>query len=131
MQKNIESIYSDFVSKVSEGRKMRTGSVDSIGQGRVWSGRRAKELGLIDEMGGLEDAVKGAAELAKIDKYSIREFPVIEDPYSKIISGLTGEIKMGILEKEFGEYARYYSEIRELAALSGIQARLPYFIEIH
>ena len=131
MQKNIESIYSDFVSKVSEGRKMRTGSVDSIGQGRVWSGKRAKELGLIDEMGGLEDAVKGAAELAKIDKYSIREFPVIEDPYSKIISGLTGEIKMGILEKEFGEYARYYSEIRELAALSGIQARLPYFIEIH
>ena len=131
MQKNIESIYSDFVSKVSEGRKMRTGSVDSIGQGRVWSGRRAKELGLIDEMGGLEDAVKGAAELAKIDKYSIREFPVIEDPYSKIISGLTGEIKMGILEKEFGEYARYYSEIKELAALSGIQARLPYFIEIH
>lgn len=131
MQKNIESIYGDFVSKVSEGRKMRTGSVDSIGQGRVWSGKRAKELGLIDEMGGLEDAIKGAAELAKIEKYSIKEFPVIEDPYSKIISGLTGEIKMGILEKEFGEYARYYSEIRELAALSGVQARLPYFIEIH
>jgi protease IV len=131
MQKNIESIYGDFVSKVSEGRKMRTGSVDSIGQGRVWSGKRAKELGLVDEMGGLEDAIKGAAELAKIEKYSIREFPVIEDPYSKIISGLTGEIKIGILEKEFGEYARYYSEIKELAALSGVQARLPYFIEIH
>jgi protease-4 len=131
MQKNIESIYGDFVSKVSEGRKIRTGYVDSIGQGRVWSGRRAKELGLIDEMGGLENAIKGAAELAKIEKYSIKEFPVIEDPYSKIISGLTGEIKMGILEKEFGEYARYYSEIRELAALSGVQARLPYFIEIH
>ena len=131
MQKNIESIYGDFVSKVSEGRKMRTGSVDSIGQGRVWSGKRAKELGLIDEMGGLENAIKGAAELAKIEKYSIKEFPVIEDPYSKIISGLTGEIKMGILEKELGEYARYYSEIRELAALSGVQARLPYFIEIH
>jgi protease IV len=131
MQKNIENIYSDFVSKVSQGRKMRVTSVDSIGQGRVWSGIKAKELGLIDELGGLTDAIKGAAELAKIDKYSIREFPVIEDPYSKIISGLTGEMKMGILEKELGEYSRYYSEIKELAAFSGIQARLPYFIEIH
>ena len=131
MQKSIENIYSDFVSRVSEGRKMRTAFVDSIGQGRVWSGNRAKELGLIDEMGGLHDAIKGAAELAKIDKYSIREFPVIEDPYTKIISGLTGEIRMKILDKELGEYARYYSEIKELSALSGIQARLPYFIEIH
>ena len=131
MQKNIENIYSDFVSKVSEGRKMKTASVDSIGQGRVWSGKRAKELGLIDEMGGLDDAIRGAAELAKIDKFSVREFPVIEDPYTKIISGLTGEIRMRILEKELGDYARYYSDIKELSALSGIQARLPYFIEIH
>jgi len=131
MQKNIEDIYSDFISKVSEGRKMRIATVDSIGQGRVWSGIKAKELGLIDEMGGLDVAIKGAAELAKVDKYSIREFPVIEDPYSRIISGLTGEMKMGILEKELGEYSRYYSEIKELASLSGIQARLPYFIEIH
>ena len=131
MQKNIEIIYNDFVSKVSEGRKMKIAFVDSIGQGRVWSGKSAKEIGLVDEMGGLDDAIKGAAELAKIDKYSLREYPVIEDPYSKILSGLTGEIRMRILEKELGEYARYYSEIKELSALSGIQARLPYFLEIH
>jgi protease-4 len=131
MQKSIENIYSDFVSKVSEGRNMRINAVDSIGQGRVWSGKSAKELGLIDEMGGLNDAIKGAAELAKIDKYSVREYPVFEDPYTKLLSGLSGEIKMRIVEKEMGQFARYYSEIRELAAFSGIQARLPYFIEIH
>jgi protease-4 len=131
MQKSIENIYSDFVSKVSEGRNMRINAVDSIGQGRVWSGKSAKELGLIDEMGGLNDAIKGAAELAKIDKYSVREYPVFEDPYTKLFSGLSGEIKMRIVEKEMGQFARYYSEIRELAAFSGIQARLPYFIEIH
>jgi len=131
MQKSIENIYSDFVSKVSEGRKMRAASVDSIGQGRVWSGKSAKQLGLIDEMGGLEDAIKGAAELAGISKFSIREYPVLEDTYTKLLSGLTGEIRMRILEKELGEFTRYYSEIKELAALSGIQARLPYFIEIH
>jgi protease-4 len=130
MQKSIENIYGDFVSKVSEGRKMRIASVDSIGQGRVWSGNSAKEIGLVDEMGGLDDAIKGAAELAGIDKFSVREFPVIEDPYSKLISGLSGEVRIRILEKELGEYAKYYSVIKELASLSGIQARLPYFIEI-
>jgi protease-4 len=131
MQRSIENIYSDFVSKVSDGRKMKISSVDSIGQGRVWSGKSAINLGLIDELGGLEDAIKGAAELAKVEKYSIREFPVIEDPYTKLLSGLSGDIRMKILEKELGEYAKYYSEIKELASLTGVQARLPYFIEIH
>jgi protease-4 len=131
MQGSIENIYSEFVSKVSEGRQMRIGAVDSIGQGRVWAGTSAKKIGLIDEMGGLEDAISGAAKLAGIEKYSIREFPVQEDTYTKILTGLSGDIKMKILERELGQYARYYSEIKELAGLSGIQTRLPYFIEIH
>lgn len=130
MQKIIEKIYSEFVSKVASGRKMNSSAVDSIGQGRVWSGNSAKNIGLIDEIGGLTDAIKGAAELAGIDKYSIREYPVLEDPYTRLITGLAGEIKMKILMRELGENARYYSEIKELAGLSGIQARLPYFIEI-
>jgi protease-4 len=130
MQKSIEKIYSEFVSKVASGRKMNSSAVDSIGQGRVWSGNSAKNIGLIDEIGGLTDAIKGAAELAGIDKYSIREYPVLEDPYTRLITGLAGEIKMKILMRELGENARYYSEIKELAGLSGIQARLPYFIEI-
>lgn len=131
MQKSIEGIYSDFVSRVSEGRKMKTTSVDSIGQGRVWSGKSAMSLGLVDEMGGLSDAIAGAAKLAGTEKYSLREYPVIEDPYTKILTGLSGDIRARIIVKELGEYARYYSEIRELAGLSGVQARLPYFIEIH
>jgi protease-4 len=131
MQKSIENIYTDFVLRVAEGRKMKTTSVDSIGQGRVWSGKSARSLGLVDEMGGLNDAIKGAAQLAGIEKYSVREYPVIEDPYTKILSGLSGEVRMKILERELGEYARYYLEIRELATLSGVQTRLPYFIEIH
>ena len=131
MQKSIENIYSDFVSRVADGRKMRKSAVDSIGQGRVWSGIRAKEVGLVDEIGGLEDAIKEAAMEAKIEKYSIREFPVTEDPYSKIISGLTGDIKMRLIEKELGVNAKYYNEIKEIAKMSGIMVRLPYFIEIH
>jgi protease-4 len=131
MQKSIENIYSEFVSKVSEGRKMRNSAVDSIGQGRVWSGKSAIGIGLVDETGGLDDAIAGAAKLAGIEKFAIKEFPVIEDPYSKLLTGLSAEMRAKVIDRELGEYAKYYNEIRELAALSGIQARLPYFIEIH
>ena len=131
MQKNIENIYADFVNKVSDGRKMRTGAVDSIGQGRVWSGESAKKIGLVDEIGGLDDAIKGAAKLAGIDKYALKEVPIIEDPYTKLITGLSTEMRARTIENELGEFAKYYSQIKELAALSGIQARLPYFIAIH
>lgn len=130
MQKSIENIYSDFVTKVSLGRKKSFESVDSIGQGRVWSGVSAKEIGLVDEIGGLTDAIKGAAELAGIDKYSIRELPVFEDPYTRLLSQLEGELKTSILKKELGESVKYFNMVEEIRDLSGIQARLPYFLEI-
>jgi protease-4 len=131
MQMSIEQIYSDFVSKVASGRKMTSQSVDSIGQGRVWSGTSALKINLVDELGGLEAAIKGAAELAGVDKYSIRELPSIEDPYTKILSQLSGEIRMNILKKELGESVKYYNMVQELRDMSGIQARLPYFLEIY
>jgi protease-4 len=128
---SIEQIYSDFVSKVASGRKMTSQSVDSIGQGRVWSGTSALKNNLVDELGGMEAAIKGAAELAGVDKYSIRELPSIEDPYTKILSQLSGEIRMNILKKELGESVKYYNMVQELRDMSGIQARLPYFLEIY
>jgi protease IV len=131
MQASIEKIYGDFVSKVAEGRKMSAASVDSIGQGRVWSGSSAMKIGLIDEMGGLKDAIKGAVTLAGLDSYSVRELPEAEDPYTRILTQLGGEIKMSLLKEELGESLRFYNEIKDLRDLSGIQARLPYFIEIH
>jgi protease-4 len=131
MQKSIEKIYSDFVSKVAEGRKMSFSSIDSIGQGRVWTGESAKKLGLIDEFGGLEDAIKGAAQLAGVEKYSLREYPVPEDPYTRIISSLTGDIRMRIMKNELGDNFRFYNDLKELSEMNGMQARLPYFIDIH
>lgn len=131
MQKSIENIYSDFVSKVSDGRKMSTGSVDSIGQGRVWSGSSAIEIGLVDMFGGLQASIDEAASLAEIETYSIRELPTLVDPYSRLLSQLTGEIKMRFLKNELGENIKFYNTLQELKNLSGIQARLPYFIEVH
>lgn len=131
MQMAIEKIYGDFVSKVAAGRKMNIQSVDSIGQGRVWSGTSAMRIGLVDEMGGLNDAIKGAAELAGIESYSIRELPELEDPYTRILNQLSGDVKMKILKNELGESVKFYDMIKEIKNFSGVQARLPYFIDIH
>lgn len=131
MQLSIEKIYGDFVSKVADGRGMSETTVDSIGQGRVWSGVDGQKIGLIDEIGGLEDAIKGAAKLAGIDQYSIRELPVPEDAYTRILNQLGMDVKARIINKELGESARIYNELSELKDLTGVQMRLPYFIEIH
>lgn len=131
MQASIEKIYGDFVSKVAQGRKMSISSVDSIGQGRVWTGASAIKIGLVDELGGINDAISGAAELAGIENYSVKELPEVVDPYLKLISQLTGDVKMSLLKKELGDSYRFYREIMDIRDLSGVQARLPYFIEIH
>jgi protease-4 len=131
MQLSIEKIYDDFVGKVASGRSMTFGSVDNIGQGRVWSGTSGQKIGLIDELGGLNDAIKGAAELAVIDSWAIRELPVIEDPYTKILSQLGADLRLMMLKKELGESLRFYNELKEIREMTGIQTRLPYFIVIH
>jgi protease-4 len=131
IQQTIEKVYTDFVSKVAEGRKKSFESIDSIGEGHVWSGSSALEIGLVDEIGGLREAIKGAAELAKLESFSIREFPVIEDPFTKLLNQLSGNIKMSFLKKELGESFRLYQELSEIKDMSGVQVRLPYFIEIH
>lgn len=131
MQKSIEKVYSGFVSKVSAGRKMTIAAVDSIGQGRVWSGSEARKLGLVDETGGLRASIEEAAKLAGLETYSLRELPIAEDPFFRVLSQLSGEARMRILKNELGEYKKFFDEIREIKNLSGIQARLPYFIEVH
>jgi protease IV len=131
MQKIIEKIYNDFVSKVADGRKMTFNAVDSIGQGRVWSGTSSFNNGLVDDIGGLNDAIQSAADLANLKTYSIRELPALEDPYTKLLNQLSGNIRLNFIRKELGESFRLYRELAEIRDMSGIQARLPYFIEIH
>lgn len=131
MQMSIEKTYSDFVSKVAEGRRMSAAAVDSIGQGRVWSGADALKIGLVDSIGGLSAAIRGAAKQAGIDSYLVRELPVTEDPYTRLLSQLEGDIRAGIIKKELGESSIFFEFIKKAGSMSGIQARLPYFLEIH
>ena len=128
---SIQQVYDSFVSHVSEGRGMTSNQVDSIGQGRVWSGINAMDNGLIDIFGGLHTAIDIAAEMAGLEKYRIVELPKLENPLEQILRELSENARMRILKKELGEHFKYLKQLEELENLSGIQARLPYEVELH
>jgi protease IV len=131
IQNGVEDIYNVFVSHVAKGRKMSNESVDAIGQGRVWSGIAAKRIGLVDVLGGLNTAIKIAAEKAKLKKYKIIGLPKLEDPFQELLKNITGEVKLMVLKSELGENYIYYKQAKELVNIQGIQARLPFAIEIY
>lgn len=127
----IENIYQKFILHVAEGRNMTVAQVDSIGQGRVWSGTDAKTIGLIDDFGGLEKAIETAAELANISEYQIVEYPKQKDVFIQLIEQLTGKETESYIKNELGENYIYYQYIKEITEIKGIQARLPYEINIY
>jgi protease-4 len=130
-QAGIENIYSSFVSKVAEGRHLSEATVDSIGQGRVWSGTDAKKIGLIDDFGGYDRAIEVAADLAKMKNYSLIYLPEQKEPIQEIIDALTGNETKAILEKEMGEYYKYYQYLKEVQQMKGIQARMEFDVVIN
>jgi protease-4 len=128
--KSIETTYSNFVKKVAKGRSMDFDAVDAIGQGRVWTGEQAMEIGLVDKMGGLDEAIKAAAAAADLTDYRLLSLPVQKDPITKMIDDLSGQSSIR-LEKEFGVYAKYIRYFNNLTNRDMIQTRLPFNLEIN
>ena len=125
----VDDFYDGFVERVAEGRKLTTAQVDSIGQGRVWTGADAKERGLVDELGGLEDAIRAAATLANISDYRKVELPEQEDFLKKLLKDLNTETKAWVAREYLGEDAKLlkeYQRAREAKEQTGILARMPY-----
>lgn len=131
MQANVEKTYSTFTGVVAEGRSMTIEAVDKIGEGRVWSGADAMGIGLVDAFGGLYDAIAEAASLAGLSEYRTVERPEAKDLYTSLLEDLSGEMRMRALRSELGEFSRYYLEIKDIAGTQGVQAMLPWFIEIY
>ncbi|MAY82695.1 MAG: signal peptide peptidase SppA [Flavobacteriales bacterium] len=122
----IEEIYDDFTSKVANGRGMSQANVDSIGQGRVWSGMDAIEIGLVDEIGGLESAIASAAELAEVEKYKLKELPEKEDPMMKLMQQLANQSYLKIFNFPMATKAeKYYRTLEQAFESEGIYTRLP------
>lgn len=127
LQANVEKGYSNFIELVAESRGLRKSFIDSIGQGRVWSGKDALELGLIDEFGGLKRAIELAAEAANLDTYRIRELPMQKDPVQELIENLmSSNIQTKIMKNELGDAYKYVKFIKEFSKIKGIQARIPF-----
>jgi protease-4 len=131
MQSYVDDTYSDFLDLVSGARNMTTDSVNNIGQGRIWSASDAKAIGLIDDIGGLEKAIKLAAEMAGITDYRLLSLPRQKDPFQQIIEGLTGKSESSLIKKELGENYKYYQLIKNVTTLNGIQARMPFEMAIN
>jgi len=126
----IENTYDTFLDHVSEARNLRKGFVDSIGQGRIWSGEDAIELGLIDEFGGLTEAIELAKELADLPDYRIQELPVQEDFLVTMMKQITGGVQVSAIEKELGSDYGFIKHLQALKNSKGLQAILPFEIKI-
>ena len=131
IQSYIDDVYVTFVNHVAEGRSMTYEEVDAIGGGRVWSGANAMDIGLVDVFGGLDKAVEIAVEMADLEDYRISNLPELEDPFEELIQDLTGGAKARMLRKELGESYELYKKVEEIQDMRGIQAVMPYTIDIY
>lgn len=130
-QRYIEETYQTFIKHVSEGRDIPVEKVDEIGQGRVWSGVNAIDIKLVDRYGGLTDAIALAAEKANLDNYRLVELPKQKNAIEKLLKEMTESAKAYLLEDELGSTFKHYNRIKSMLKHQGVQARLPYDIEIY
>jgi protease IV len=130
IQNEVNQIYADFTQKVATGRKKSQAYIDSIGQGRVWSGTEALDNGLVDRLGNINDAIASAAKKAKLENYKIVEYPSQIDPLQSLFNDTGDKVRTYFTKRELGENYTYYQQVKAALSLTGIQARIPYNISI-
>lgn len=130
IQNQVNKGYQDFISKVALGRKKTKAEIDSIGQGRVWTGEQAVKIGLVDKLGSFDDAVKDAASMAHISGYSLVSYPAQESLIESIFGGLGDQVKVYFVKQELGAGYNYYQGLQQLREITGMQARLPFDLTI-
>jgi protease-4 len=130
----IEATYETFLEKVAQGRGITMAEADSIAQGRVWSGMDAKRLGLVDELGGLDDAIDAAAQMVGLESFGIRKLPKYKSDFEKLMEDLGGaatKSKESIIKEEIGTEAyAILKEIKLALQNKGVQARMPFTLNI-
>jgi protease-4 len=132
IQQSVNQGYANFTSKAAAGRKMPVEKLRSLAQGRVWSGIEAKENGLVDVLGGVNDAIKIAAKAANLkeDEYRVRYFPEKKKPLEEIFEKIMGDSEEKVINNNLGELARYAKMYKKLMNMGGTQARMPFELEI-
>ncbi|WP_262246738.1 signal peptide peptidase SppA [Parapedobacter soli] len=131
LQMQVNQIYDTFLQRVADGRSLSKAQVDSIGQGRVWSGQQAVEYGLVDRLGSIDDAIAAAAGKAGLENYRVVSYPAIKSPFESLLGGSADRISTWFSKRELGEHYRYYEQAKAALRLRGVQARLPFTMEIY
>jgi len=128
----VEQIYKTFVSHVAQGRKMSFAQIDAIAQGRVWTGADAIKIGLVDKIGGLDDAIQEAARLAKIKTFNTQNYPEYNKNFDDLLENFPfAKIKERWIKEEIGEENyKIMEQINRIQSYKGVQARMPFEITI-
>lgn len=128
-QQYINSGYELFTQRCADGRKMKQDDIKKIGEGRVWTGLHAKQIGLVDELGGLDKAIEKAKQLAKVDEATIINYPTKATLFENLLNEMQGTSYADKqLRETLGEYYIFYSEMQHLHQKTGAQASMPYFL---
>ncbi|MFN0275804.1 MAG: signal peptide peptidase SppA [Chitinophagales bacterium] len=131
LQQGVDSTYDKFKKMVADGRGLSMDQVESVAQGRIWIGLKAKELGLVDEIGGIDETIAYAVSQAGLKEYSIVEFPKQEETFfTNILHSMTEETKTKLLADKLGVFYPHYEAVTKLLEKPLMQARLPYEIII-
>ena len=129
LQKYVGNTYNDFTALVARTRNLRQSYVDSIGQGRVWTGADAIELGLVDELGNLDDAIAYAADKANLTDYSFKYYPKQKDLMEMLTSGNMPEpYTKSLIKNRLGKNYKYLETVENISKVDGIQALMPFMI---
>jgi protease IV len=130
MQNYVNRGYELFVKRCADGRKMKTEQIKAIAEGRVWTGEDAIKNGLVDKIGGLNDAIALAVTKAKLKTYNVSEYPEKETFESKFMKSFGDDVETRFLKAQLGEQYKLFKQVRNLDKIKGIQARLPYDLNI-
>ena len=130
LQKYIEYIYDVFLTRCADGRGMTKDEIDKIGQGRVWTGEQAQKIGLVDETGDLDRAIKVAAELAGLTDYHVKTVISTSDPFTEFIKKQFGDVKTSFIRESLGSDYELFNAMRSVKRLTGIHTRLPFDMDV-
>lgn len=124
VQRMIESTYDLFTRRCAEGRGMEQDSIKLIAEGRVWIGKTAVELGLVDEIGSIDDAIAYAAQLCEVDDYQIATYPAIKNSFDRLMEQLGSTTRLGIASRILGKDVEYLRALQMIENINPIQCRM-------
>jgi len=130
LQQYIENGYDFFLTRCSEGRNIPKATLDSIAQGRVWTGNQALKIGLVDGLGDIDTAIEEAAKLAKLEDYSLKDYPRKVDFFESLFSNQKEELTTRAMKEYLGSDYELFKTLKEIKEQDCIQARMPYDINI-